>query len=148
MADYGELNVGQLVRQQYGNDVRLIGFTTYTGTVTAASEWDGPAERKRVKPALNESYEALFNQIGEAGFLLSLRDNKSLSNLLRDPRLERAIGVIYLPQTERQSHYFNAKLPDQFDVVIHFDETNALTPLERQALWETGEPPETFPTGV
>jgi len=148
MADYGELNVGQLVRQQYGNESRLIGFTTYTGTVTAASEWDGPAERKRVKPALNESYEALFNQIGEAGFLLSLRDNKSLSNLLRDPRLERAIGVIYLPQTERQSHYFNAKLPDQFDVVIHFDETNALTPLERQAVWETGEPPETFPTGV
>src|SRR5437762_2499247 len=89
MADYGELNVGQLVRQQYGNDVRLIGFTTYTGTVTAASEWDGPAERKRVRPALAESYEALFNQTGEAGFLLSLRDNKRLSNVLREPRLER-----------------------------------------------------------
>jgi erythromycin esterase-like protein len=148
MADYGELNVGQLVRQQYGNDARLIGFTTYTGTVTAASEWDGPAERKRVRPALNESYEALFNQTGEAGFLLSLRDNKSLSNVLRDPRLERAIGVIYLPQTERQSHYFDARLSDQFDTVIHFNETRALEPLERYARWQSGEPPETFPSGV
>ena len=148
MADYGELNVGQLVRQQYGNDVRLIGFTTYTGTVTAASEWDGPAERKRVRPALAESYEDLFNQTGEAGFLLSLRDNKRLSNVLREPRLERAIGVIYLPQTERQSHYFDARLSDQFDAVIHFDETRALEPLERTAPWKSGEPPETFPTGV
>src|SRR5438132_9367106 len=148
MADYGELNVGQLVRQQYGNEARLIGFTTYTGTVTAASEWDGPAERKRVRPALAESYEALFNQTGEAGFLLSLRDNKRLSNVLREPRLERAIGVIYLPQTERQSHYFDARLSDQFDAVIHFDETRALEPLERTAPWKSGEPPETFPTGV
>jgi erythromycin esterase-like protein len=148
MADYGELNVGQLVRQQYGNESRLIGFTTYSGSVTAASEWDGPAERKRVRPALNESYEALFNQTGEAGFLLSLRDNKRLSNVLRSPRLERAIGVIYLPQTERQSHYFDARLSDQFDAVIHFDETRALEPLERCAQWESGEPPETFPSGV
>ena len=148
MADHGELNVGQLVREQYGNEARLIGFTTYTGTVTAASEWDGPAERKRVRPALAESYEALFNQTGEAGFLLSLRDNKRLSNVLREPRLERAIGVIYLPQTERQSHYFDARLSDQFDAVIHFDETRALEPLERTAPWKSGEPPETFPTGV
>ena len=148
MADHGELNVGQLVRQQYGNDARLIGFTTYTGTVTAASEWDGPAERKRVRPALNESYEALFNHTGETDFLLSLRDNKRLSNVLREPRLERAIGVIYLPQTERQSHYFDARMSDQFDAVIHFDETRALEPLERTAPWESGEPPETFPTGV
>jgi erythromycin esterase-like protein len=148
MADFGELNVGQLVRQQYGNDARLIGFTTYTGTVTAASDWDGPAERKRVRPALNESYEALFNQTGEAGFLLTLRHDRRVANVLRDPRLERAIGVIYLPQTERQSHYFDARLSDQFDAVIHFDETRALEPLERYAQWESGEPPETFPSGV
>jgi erythromycin esterase-like protein len=148
MADFGELNVGQLVRQQYGNNARLIGFTTYTGTVTAAAEWDGPAERKRVRPALNESYEALFNQTGEAGFLLTLRDEKRVANVLREPRLERAIGVIYLPQTERQSHYFDARLSDQFDAVIHFDETRALEPLERYGQWESGEPPETFPTGV
>jgi erythromycin esterase-like protein len=148
MADYGELNVGQLVRQQYENDARLIGFTTYTGAVTAASEWDGPAQRKRVRPALDESYEALFNQTGEAGFLLTLRDGTRLANVLREPRLERAIGVIYLPQTERQSHYFDARLSDQFDAVIHFDETSALEPLERYPQWESGEPPETFPTGV
>jgi erythromycin esterase-like protein len=148
MADYGELNVGQLVRQQYGNDARLIGFTTYTGAVTAASEWDGPAERKRVRPALNESYEALFNQTGEAGFLLTFRDDRRITNMLRDPRLERAIGVIYLPLTERQSHYFDARLSDQFDAVIHFNETRALEPLERYAQWESGEPPETFPSGV
>lgn len=148
MADYGELNVGQLVREKYGTEVILIGFTTYTGTVTAASDWDGPAERKRVRPALKESYEALFHEIDRANFLLTLRDDKKISSLLQEPRLERAIGVVYLPRTERQSHYFEARLSQQFDAVIHFDETHALEPLERYALWESGEPPETFPTGV
>jgi erythromycin esterase-like protein len=148
MGDYGELNVGQLVRQQYGNDARLIGFTTYTGTVTAASEWDGPAERKRVRPALHESYEALFAECEELSFLLTIRDDRRLATVLREPRLERAIGVIYLPQTERQSHYFDARLSDQFDAVIHFNETRALEPLERYPRWESGEPPETFPSGV
>ena len=148
MADYGELNVGQLVRERYGPEAVLVGFTTYTGTVTAASEWDGPAERKRVRPALANSYEASFHDAEMPNFLLPLRDNESASAALRDPMLERAIGVIYLPQTERQSHYFEAHLSDQFDAVIHFDETSALQPLERQARWETGEPPETFPTGV
>lgn len=148
MADYGELNVGQLVREKYGDQAILIGFTTYTGTVTAASEWDGPAERKRVRPALKESYEALFHEIDDARFFLTLRDNKQLSTALQGPRLERAIGVIYLPQSERQSHYFDARLSRQFDAVIHFDETHALEPLERYPVWESGEPPETFPTGV
>ena len=148
MADYGELNVGQLVRERYGPEAVLIGFTTYAGTVTAASDWDGPAERKRVRPALEDSYEALFHQADLPSFLLPLRDNASASVALRDPKLERAIGVIYLPQTERQSHYFDARLADQFDAVIHFDETSALQPLERRALWETGEPPETYPTGI
>jgi erythromycin esterase-like protein len=148
MADYGELNVGQLVRERYGQDAVLVGFTTYTGTVTAASEWDGPAERKRVRPALENSYEAAFHEAGTPNVLLPLRDDASASIALRDPRLERAIGVIYLPQTERQSHYFDARLSDQFDAVIHFDETRALEPLERYALWESGEPPETFPFGV
>jgi erythromycin esterase-like protein len=148
MADYGELNVGQLVRQQYRNDARLIGFTTYTGTVTAASEWDGPAERKRVRPALNQSYEALFAECDEPNFLLTIRDDRRLATVLREQRLERAIGVIYLPQTERQSHYFDARLSDQFDAVIHFNETRALEPLERYPQWESGEPPETFPSGV
>jgi erythromycin esterase-like protein len=148
MADYGELNVGQLVRQRYGDEAILIGFTTYTGTVTAASEWDGPAERKRVRPALSNSYEALFHETDGANFLLTLRDNKPLSTALSEPRLERAIGVIYLPQTERQSHYFEARISQQFDAVIHFDKTSALEPLERYSLWESGEPPETFPTGM
>ena len=147
MADYGELNVGQLVRERYGNEAVLIGFTTYTGTVTAASDWDGPAERKRVRPALPGSYEHLFHEVGLMDFMLDLHDGE-LSQLLKTPQLERAIGVIYLPQTERQSHYFEARLAEQFDAVIHFDETHALEPLERFALWETGEPPETFPTGV
>src|SRR5436189_565689 len=146
MTDYGELNVGQLVRERYGSEAVLVGLTTYKGTVTAASDWDGPAERKRVRPALEDSYEASFHDTDISNFLLPLRGPDS--EAFRSSRLERAIGVIYLPRTERQSHYFNARLADQFDAVIHFDETNALTPLEPQALWETGEPPETFPTGV
>jgi len=148
MADYGELNVGQLVRERYGPEAVLVGFTTYTGTVTAASEWDGPAERKRVRPALEDSYEASFHYADMPKFLLPVRDPDSASIALREPKLERAIGVIYLPQTERQSHDFEARLSIQFDAVIHLDETSALQPLERHALWETGEPPGTFPTGV
>jgi erythromycin esterase-like protein len=148
MADYGEINVGQLVRERYGDDARLIGFTTYTGTVTAASEWDGPAERKRVRPALKESYEALLHETVGNNFLLTLRDDTEVSDALRGPRLERAIGVIYLPQSERQSHYFDARLSQQFDAIIHFDETTALEPLERYPQWESGEPPETYPTGI
>ena len=147
MADYGELNVGQLVRERHGSQAVLIGFTTFTGTVTAASDWDGPAERKRVRPALADSYERLLHDVGISNFVIDLH-NSELSQLLRNPRLERAIGVIYVPQTERQSHYFDARLSDQFDAVIHCDETQALEPLERYALWETGEPPETFPTGI
>jgi erythromycin esterase-like protein len=148
MADYGEINVGQLVRERHGDEARLIGFTTYTGTVTAASEWDGPAERKRVRPALKESYEALLHDTVGNNFLLTLTDNPAVSDALRGPLLERAIGVIYLPQTERQSHYFDARLARQFDAVIHFDETTALEPLERYPQWEGGEPPETYPTGI
>jgi len=148
MADYGEINVGQLVRERYGPEAVLVGFTTYTGTVTAASDWDGPAERKRVRPALTNSYEASFHDVTTPNFLLPFRDNVSASIAVSDPSLERAIGVIYLPQTERQSHYFEARLADQFDAVIHLDETHALEPLERETFWETGEPPETFPTGV
>jgi len=148
MADYGELNIGQLVRERYGKESIIVGFTTYQGTVTAASEWDGPAERKQVRPANPESYETFFHESGSAKFLLPTRANQAAANVVAKPRLERAIGVIYLPQTERQSHYFNARIADQFDLVIHFDETEALEPLERYALWEGGEPPETFPTGM
>ncbi|MGH8007564.1 MAG: erythromycin esterase family protein [Candidatus Binatia bacterium] len=145
----GELNVGQLVRERYDRQAVLVGFSTYSGTVTAASDWDAPAERKRVRPALPNSYEALFHAVGLPRFLLSLRDGErtEAAELLREPRLERAIGVIYRPETERVSHYFSARLPDQFDAVLHFDETRAVEPLERVTIWETGEAPETFPSG-
>jgi len=148
MGDSGELNVGQLVRQRYGKDAVLVGFTTYTGTVTAASNWDAPAERKRVRPALDGSYEDLFHTTGIPSFLLNLRGADWLSGVLRQERLERAIGVIYLPESERVSHYFNARMADQFDAVIHIDQTRAVEPLERTAQWQAGELPETFPFAV
>jgi erythromycin esterase-like protein len=146
MGSRGELNLGQLMRQRHGKDATLVGFTTYTGTVTAASGWDGPAERKHVRPALPDSYEALFHEAGIANFLLPLAEEGKVISFLREPRLERAIGVIYLPRSERVSHYFHAQLADQFDAVLHFDETRAVEPLERTAAWETGEVPETYPS--
>jgi erythromycin esterase-like protein len=148
MGDSGELNVGQLLRQRYGKDAVLVGFTTYTGTVTAASNWDAPAERKRVRPALAGSYEELFHATGIPGFLLNLRGADWLSGILRQQRVERAIGVIYLPESERISHYFNPRLADQFDAVIHMDQTRAVEPLERTAQRQAGELPETFPFAV
>ncbi len=144
----GELNVGQLVRQRYGRDCVLVGFSTYTGTVTAASNWDEPAERIVVRPALPESYEALFHDVGIRNFLLDLRASNDGVRGLGQPRLERAIGVIYRPETERQSHYFHARLPDQFDVILHYDTTRAVEPLERTGLWQHGEVPETYPTAL
>ncbi len=116
--------------------------------MTAASDWDAPAERKRVRPAMKESYEALFHETGVPRFLLDLRGGGRAAVVLSEPRLERAIGVIYRPETERQSHYFYARLPAQFDAVLHFDETRAVEPLERTVRWEKGEVPETFPSGV
>jgi erythromycin esterase-like protein len=148
MGQAGELNVGQLVRERYGKDAVLIGLSTYRGTVTAATEWDGPAERKRVRPALADSYEALFHELDLGRFLIILRDSGTAIAPLRRPRLERAIGVIYRPETERLSHYFSARLPEQFDAVLHCDETRAVEPLERTAAWERGEVPETFPSGL
>jgi erythromycin esterase-like protein len=147
MGDHGELNVGQLARERYGRDAVLIGFTTYQGTVTAASDWDNPAERKRVRPALPGSYELLFHEVGVPRFLLPLRD-APIAEQLRSPRLERAIGVVYRPETERWSHYFQARLADQFDAVIHLDETSALVPLDRTSGWEEGELPDTYPFAV
>lgn len=148
MGRRGELNVGQLVRQRHGKSAALLGFTTYTGTVTAASDWDAPAERKRVRPALSGSYESFFHDTGINNFLLTLQDVDALSDVLNQELLERAIGVIYLPETERLSHYFLARLADQFDAVIHLDETRAVEPLERTSQWDAGEVPETFPFAV
>jgi erythromycin esterase-like protein len=131
MGAAGELNLGQLARERYGHEVVLIGFTTYTGTVTAAADWGAPAERRHVRPGLTGSYEALFHDTGLPGFLLVLRDAGPAVERLRRPRLERAIGVIYRQETERRSHYFEARLPEQFDAVLHYDETRAVEPLER-----------------
>jgi erythromycin esterase-like protein/predicted phosphoribosyltransferase len=148
MGQRGELNVGQLVREKYGNEAVLVGFTTHHGTVTAASDWGKSAERKRVRPALAGSYEALFHTAGRDRFLLMLNDSDAMAQQLGAPRLERAIGVIYRPETERQSHYFRARLAEQFDAVLHFDETHAVKPLETTEEWEAGELPETFPFAV
>ena len=148
VAQRGELNIGQLVRQRYGKEAISVGFTTYTGTVTAASDWDGPAERKHVRPALPGSYEARFHETGISKFLLSFDGKHKAASILRGPYLERAMGVIYLPGSERASHYFHAHLPDQFDVVLHFDESRAVEPLERTATWEAGEVPETYPSAL
>ena len=148
LADEGEWNVGQLARERWGRDAVLVGFTTHHGTVTAASDWDRPGERKRVRPALAGSYEALFHMLGIPAFLLPLRGRPELARALGDMRLERAIGVVYLPRSERVSHYFHARLAEQFDAVVHLDETRAVEPLEPSREWHGGEPPETFPSGV
>jgi erythromycin esterase-like protein len=125
----------------------LVGFTTHTGTVTAASDWGGPAERKHVRPSIAGSYERLLHDAGVARMMLPLRTDLDLASALSARRLERAIGVLYLPHTERQSHYFHASLSGQFDVVLHFDETRAVEPLERAGAWARGELADTYPSG-
>lgn len=146
MGSSGELNVGQLTRTQWDGDCLLVGFTTHDGRVTAASEWGAHAERKVVRPAPVGSYEELFHRSGVPRFVLPLGtpDLRPLHQV----RLERAIGVIYKPETERASHWFHASLPAQFDTVIHLDHTTAVEPLERTSVWDAGEAPETYPTGL
>ncbi|MDB5081846.1 MAG: erythromycin esterase [Chloroflexi bacterium] len=148
MGQGGELNVGQLVRERYGNQAVLVGFSTYTGTVAAASDWGAPVEIKRVRPGLENSYELLFHQVGLPAFYLDLTRKDQRLESLHEPRLERAIGVIYRPQSERVSHYFWARLPEQFDALLYFDETTAVEPLDRAADLTTEEVPETFPTAL
>jgi erythromycin esterase-like protein len=178
------------VREHFGKEAVSIGFTTYDGTVTAASDWDGPAERKNVRAGHPESFEALFHdvaalasggqllprgratpndmairsswatqpvqgtgcpsgaqQVDVPNLFLDLRDVDT-AGALRSERLERAIGVIYRPDTELMSHYFHARLPEQFDAILHYDHTRAVEPLERTAEWEAGEVEETFPSGL
>lgn len=144
MSTQGEFNIGQLVKEKFGSKSYSVGFTTYNGMVSAASEWHMPVERKRVLNALPNSYEDLFHTVGISAFLLFLDDK----NIVPENLLERAIGVIYAPQTERQSHYFYASLVHQFDAVIHVDTTSALEPLEKTQAWIEGEIPETYPSGL
>ncbi|RFA30587.1 erythromycin esterase [Alkalilimnicola ehrlichii] len=147
MSRRGEHNLGQLMRQRRGGDTVLVGFTTYSGTVTAAHDWDGPAWRRRVRPGLEGSVERIFHELEPERFYLPLR-GQSADGLLTEPLLERAIGVIYRPETERLSHYFESRLGEQFDAVFHFDHTRALEPLDRTSEWERGDMPETYPFGV
>ena len=147
MGRRGELNVGQLVRERHGRNAFSIGFSTFNGTVTAASDWDAPMQRKRVRDALPGSYERLFHASEAGRFYVDVADAEA-GRPLAGPLLERAIGVIYRPQTERWSHYFDADLPHQFDVMIHLDRTEALVPLDRSAGWDEGDPPETWPSAL
>src|SRR5271166_6462449 len=146
-AERGELNIGQLCRQRFGRDAVLIGFGTHTGTVAAASEWDAPMEIKAVRPSRPDSYEALCHQIGHDRFLLDLREghHDAARRVLRQPRLERYIGVIYRPETERWSHYSYATLPDQYDAFLWFDETTGVTPMPSRV--RAGDD-ETYPFGL
>jgi protein-L-isoaspartate(D-aspartate) O-methyltransferase len=142
---HGQINVGQLCRQAYGKDVYAIGQGTDHGTVAAASHWEGPMEIKQVRPAHPDSYERLMHLSEMDAFFLPLTksSNQQLTSALASRRLERAIGVIYQPETERLSHYFDASLPRQFDEWIWFDETSALRPLTTQQAAEH-EPPHPF----
>ena len=152
MGTRGEFNIGQLARKRYQKLAVNIGFTTYTGTVTAASDWDMPGQKRQITPALAGSYESLFHDANIPAFFLKLNkiseSNEELIDALRNQRLERAIGVVYKPETERLSHYFVASLPDQFDAVIHIDKTQALMPLDLTEHWQNDETPETYPFGT
>ena len=143
-----ELNLGQLCREAMDGEAQLIGFGTHGGTVAAATDWDGPMEVKRVNPSRPDSYERIAHDTAISSFLLDLRTghNKAARTALLEPRLERFIGVIYRPETERWSHYSGAILPQQFDAYVWFDETQAVTPLTREQERAGGE--ETYPFGL
>jgi erythromycin esterase-like protein len=147
----GEFNIGELCRTAFGDGAMLIGFGTDRGTVAAASNWDEPMQIKSVRPARDDAYEGAFRAAGIARSLTDLRADAGsqargeLRQALFEPRLERAIGVIYRPETELQSHYFQAVLPEQFDALVWFEETHAITPI--------GDTPpaaaeETYPFGL
>jgi erythromycin esterase-like protein len=147
-----ELNLGQLAREHYGDKARLIGFGTHTGTVAAADDWDAPMKIKRVTPSRPDSYERLAHDSGVERFLLDLREgvHDPLRGELMESRLERFIGVIYRPDTERWSHYSSASLPAQFDAFVWFDTTSAVTPLPapQQPDPEHVAADETYPFGL
>jgi erythromycin esterase-like protein len=144
----GELNIGQLVKERFEDEARLIGFGTHSGTVAAADDWDEPMKIKQVRPSLPDSYERLSHDSGEERFLLDLREGEieaELRQALMTPQLERFIGVIYRPDTERWSHYSECILPKQFDAWVWFDRTNAVTPLPGE---QRPGGDETYPFGL
>ena len=147
MGRRGEFNIGQLVREKYGDRALNIGFSTSRGKVTAATDWDGPAEAKTIRDPLPDSYEDVFSQLEKKRFFFDLRASSEAVGLLSEERLQRAIGVIYRPETERVSHYFYSSLPLQFDFMIHVDETTAVQPLPSFVHGRAGEMDETYPSG-
>ena len=148
MGQRDEFNIGQLARERYGNAVYLLGFSTYSGTVTAASNWKEMAKRKHVIPALPNSYEHMFHQMEQPNLLLFFSSKNKQAEPVDRLHLQRAIGVIYRPETERASHYQYVNLPRQFDALIHLDPTSAVRPLDLTETWEVGELPETYPSGI
>jgi erythromycin esterase-like protein len=148
----GELNIGQLVKEKWDARARLIGLGTHTGTVAAADDWDEPMQIKRVQPSLADSHERMSHDSRVPRFLLNLCEGgigPELRESLAEARLERFIGVIYRPETERWSHYSEAILPKQFDAYVWFDETSAVTPLPAE-IRPGGhrEVEETYPFGL
>jgi protein-L-isoaspartate(D-aspartate) O-methyltransferase len=141
----GELNIGQLARETFGTAAYSIGLGTDRGTVAAASNWDEPMQTMAVRPSHPDSYERLCHETGFAAFLLPLRESTDVRHELLTPHLERAIGVIYRPETEILSHYFHAALPAQFDEYVWFDETSAVQPLR---VHEAAGVPDTYPFGL
>lgn len=146
MSSRGEFNIGELCRKRFGDDVYAIGMGTHAGTVAAASDWDGPMEIKNVRPSVADSYENVCHDTRVASFFLSLRNAPAgLTRNLHSPRLQRAIGVVYRPETELASHYFQAVLPKQFDEYVWFDRSAAVTPFDVQTLKGM---PDTYPFGL
>ncbi|MEJ7600557.1 MAG: erythromycin esterase family protein [Kofleriaceae bacterium] len=146
----GQLTLGQLLRQRHGDAVALVGFTTHTGWVECACDWEQPGRRERVRPSLRGSWEELFHDTGLARFMV---ESAALRPVIGEhaERLHRAIGVVYRPDTERRSHYYESRIADQYDVIVHLDETDAVVPIDRQdasAASTTLDLPETFPTGM
>jgi erythromycin esterase-like protein len=142
-----QISLGQLMRERHGHDdVVLIGLSTHTGTVTAARSWDEPAELAQLRPSLRGSWERTLHEVGLPRLFVSSRE---AGDVLDEERLTRAIGVIYQPETERASHYYGSRIGRQFDVILHYDETRALQPLERRHVQESlREPAEIYPFGV
>jgi erythromycin esterase-like protein/predicted phosphoribosyltransferase len=143
-----ELNLGQLTRQRHPDETLLIGFSTYSGTVMAADDWDEAPQVKTVRPGLSGSTEDVFHKVREPGFLLNLRDKAMARHLLKEPRLARFIGVIYRPDSERVSHYVDVVMPEQFDAILHIDETRAVSPLPEEVAPAVPHIDETYPTGL
>jgi protein-L-isoaspartate(D-aspartate) O-methyltransferase len=147
MGRRGETNLGELVRRRFAGDSYAIGFGTHRGTVAAASDWGGPMRLMSVRPSHEDSYERICHESGVRAFTLPLRDEheSTVRSALLPPRLQRAIGVIYRPETEMLSHYFEAVLPAQFDEYVWIEETSAIRPFE---VHEVAGMPETYPFGL